>query len=187
MRLFRRIVFYAFVLLYLVLCPVTVFSTLGYVFIPGAEQQIVKTGLIYLASTPPGATVYVGKRRFIHRTPTILRGLRPGAYDIRLVLKAHEPWARTVPVEAEKAAVLEHVLLLPKPLRFVEIVPGPFEDLLPVTEEILLLQRGPLLGDMTVYEPRAKRVWPLLEPGSPLPAARGGGPTTGPKRARDRK
>lgn len=172
MRLFRRIAFYAFLLLYVVLCPVTVFSTLGYVFIPGGQQQIVKTGLIYLATAPPGATVYVGNRRFTRQTPTILRELQPGTYDIRLAVKGHRPWTHRVPVEAEQATVLEHVLLLPRSLHPVQAALGPFENLLPVSDKVLLLQRGPLLRHVTVYDPRAEREWPLLAPGSPLEPAR---------------
>ena len=113
MRRVRNVVFLLFVAVYLVSCPLILLQAFGYSLAPGMEEGIVKTGLVYLDTTPPGATVYVGRRRYTGTTPTILRGLRPGAYDLRLGLPGYQTWARTVSVEAEKSTVLDRILLLP--------------------------------------------------------------------------
>lgn len=119
----RQWVFYLFVGLYLLLCPWTMLYALGYLVTPD-PPGFVKTGLISLSTVPAGATVFLEHRRYTHVTPTILRDLVPGEYTVRLIIPGHAPWDRTVRVEAEKATILERVLLLPDE---------------PVVEEILSL------------------------------------------------
>ncbi len=173
MRWFRQLVFYAFVGLYAVLCPLMIFSTLGYVFVPGAEQQIVKTGLIYVSSAPSGASIYLGQRRYTKRTPAVLQGLRPGLYDVRLMLKGHQAWTRQVAVEPERATVLQHALLLPQPLRPTEFSSGAFDELLPLADtSLLLLSAGPRLGGLMLYDVKERRGRPLLPMDSPWVDAR---------------
>ena len=109
MLFLRKILFYLLTALYFVLCPLTILYALGYLFSPGTGQGIVKTGLISLSSAPPNASVYLENRRYTQKTPTVLRDLLPGNYSVKLVLKDHEPWVQTVPVEAKKATVLVEV------------------------------------------------------------------------------
>ena len=173
MRLLRRVLFWVFVVLYLTVCPLMVFYAFGYWFTSGATGGLVKTGLIYLSTAPPGASVYVGNRRYTQPTPTILRDLVPGEYPIRLVLKDHQPWTQTVPVEAEKATVLEHVLLLPRAFGRDMLVPEASEQLMPVAgTHLLLLASGPTLEDLSVYDAKHQTHWPLLPPESPFQRAK---------------
>ncbi len=167
MTLLRKLLFYIFLGIYLVGCPLTVLYALGYLFRPGAEQGIVKTGLIYLSSSPPGASIYVGKRRYTKKTPVLLQDLLPGDYAIRLSLQGYQPWVRTVPVEAEKATVLERVLLLPEPLEGRAVVSEAFRELIPIPKsDTFLLSTGPTLADMVVYNWKEAQVRPLLPAGS---------------------
>jgi len=173
MQTFRRIVFWVFVATYLTVCPLTVLYALGYWFQPGLEGGLVKTGLISLATEPPGASVYLGNQRYTQKTPTVLRDLLPGDYPVKLVLKDRQPWARTVSVEAEKATVLERVLLLPRALSPHVLLPGPFEKLTPVPgTHLVLLAAGHRILDVTVYDVRDEVSWPLLPTGSPFRMAR---------------
>jgi len=167
MQRFRRLVFSAFVVLYLLLCPLTILYALGYVLQPG-EQRFVKTGLISLSTAPSGASVYVGNRRYARQTPTTIRALLPGEYTVRLSRKPYQPWVRTVRVESEKASVFEHVLLIPQAWSRRTALPGPWVGLtaMPGTR-FLLLAGGDMLQDLVVYDTRQERSWLLLPPGSP--------------------
>lgn len=173
MRRVRNVVFFLFVAVYLVSCPLILLQAFGYSLTPGMEQGIVKTGLIYLDTTPPGATVYVGRRRYTGTTPTILRGLLPGSYDLRLSLPGYQTWTRTVSVEAEKSAVLDHVLLLPVERKRRRLLPGPFQDLLPLAgTRFLLVRGGQALADYTLYDWKAAEAKRLVSLDSPLAEAR---------------
>ena len=163
MKLFRRIIFSLFVLAYLMLCPLTILYAFGYSFRPGSERGLVKTGLIYLSTNPSGASVYLGKRRFTHRTPAMLRGLLPGQYPVRVSLKGYRPWEQWLPVEPEKATALEHILLLPLQLHPDVKLDGPVDGLVPVPgSRFFLLARGPSLGEWHVYDWKEGKSWPLL-------------------------
>ncbi|OGW90616.1 MAG: hypothetical protein A3D28_02205 [Omnitrophica bacterium RIFCSPHIGHO2_02_FULL_63_14] len=173
MRRVRQLAFIVFAAVYLVSCPLVLLQAFGYSLKPGAEQGIVKTGLISLATTPPGATVYLGKRRYTKTTPTILRGLLPGTYDVRVGLPGYQPWVRTVTVEAEKSAVFERILLLPAAWKQERLLPGPFQELLPLPgTRWLVLRRGPMLSDHWFYDWKTGDAQRLVAPASPLAEAR---------------
>ena len=163
----RKVVFYLFVTAYLVACPLTILYAFGYVFRPGTEQGMLKTGVLSLATAPPGAAIYVNGRRYTKRTPAVLQGLRPGAYRLTLAVKHHEPWGpRMVSIEAEKATVLDRVLLLPRRLRHAPLLPDAFDTLLPIPEtHVLLLMKGPKLADLVVYDWDSAERWPFVPPG----------------------
>jgi len=173
MLLLRRIFFYLFIVLYLILCPWTILYALGYLYRPGAEQGIVKTGLISLSTVPPGASVYVGKSRYTQKTPATLRDLLPGDYPVRLVLKHYRPWRETLPVEAEKATLLEKILLLPDTWKEEIILKDSFETLIPLPgNEVFLLGKGSRLGEMWVYDWKRETIRPLLPTASPFREAK---------------
>jgi len=173
MLVLRKIVFYFFVIIYLILCPLTILYALGYLFRPGTGEGIVKTGLIDLSTAPPGASVYIGKSRYTEKTPTTLRSLLPGEYPVKLILKHHIPWTQTVPVEAEKATVLEKILLLPTAFKHEELLSGPFQDLIPLPgNHFFLLVQGPDLEDLYVYDWKEQKGRPLLSSDSPFQGAK---------------
>ena len=173
MRRVRQLAFIVFAAVYLVSCPLVLLQAFGYSLKPGAEQGIVKTGLISLATTPPGATVYLGKRRYTNTTPTVLRGLLPGTYDVRVGLPGYQPWVRTVTVEAEKSAVFEHILLLSAAWKQERLLPGLFQELLPLPgTRWLILRRGPMLSDHWFYDWKTGDARRLVAPDSPLAEAR---------------
>lgn len=163
MPLLRRIVFYLFLLIYLVCCPVTILYALGYVLEPGTVHGVLKTGLISLVTVPPGAAVSVGGRHYGDATPTVIRGLLPGEYGLKLALKNHRPWVRVVPVEVEKATVLEKIVLLPDRPAPREVLAGPFTDLVPIPgTRFILLVKGRSLEDIVVYDREADDGWALI-------------------------
>jgi hypothetical protein len=113
MPFLRKIVFYAFVVIYLIICPVLILRLLGFVFDPIAKHWV-KTGIIYISSNPPEANVYINDRLAPEKTPTIIRDLTPGNYTVRMELAGHEPWENNLPVVDKKATSIENILLIPK-------------------------------------------------------------------------
>lgn len=153
MEKFRRVVFCSFLVFYLIGCPLTILYALGYLYRPGEPEGLVKTGLIYLSTAPSGATIYLNRKRFTEKTPAVLPGLLPGSYRIQLALKNHQPWTEVIPVEEEKATVLERVLMLPLAWSPEKVLAGPFNALVPLPESrLFILSEGSRLEDWVVYD-----------------------------------
>lgn len=163
MSVFRKIVFYLLALIYLIFCPLIILYAFGFIVRPGDGRGIVKTGLIYLSTVPVGAEVYLGQSRFAQKTPAVIRDLLPGDYPVTLVSQGHRVWTETIPVEAEKASVLEKVLLLPDQIKMTSIAAGPFRSLIPVEgTEFLLLGKGKKARDLSVYDWKKNILRPLF-------------------------
>lgn len=163
MLLLRRVVFYLFLLVFLIGAPLIVFYGLGYIYKPHEEKGIIKTGLVYLSSAPPGASIYVGKRRFREKTPTMIRELLAGEYPIKLVLKSYLPWSQTVPVEGGKATVLDKILLRPQHVNLTKVLEGEYQDFLPIPEtEYFLVERKEPAGQLDVYDWEEDTAWRLF-------------------------
>ena len=109
----RKIIFYIFLLIYLIVCPLLILRMLGFVFNP-QTHQFVKTGIIYVSSNPPDARVTINGRRVPEATPTVIRDLSPGQYTLRMELDGYEPWENEIPVVDKKATSVENILLIPK-------------------------------------------------------------------------
>ncbi len=160
-KILRRIVFFLFVAVFFIGAPRIVFYALGYSYKPGSDNGLVKTGLIYLSTTPPGATVYVGGRRYHDTTPAIIRDLLPQTYPIKLMLKDYEIWAQDVPVEAAKASVLGKVLLHPKKPDWRVCLWDRYDDLVPVPDtKYLLLKKGNSPGGAQIFDWKEKKAKP---------------------------
>ncbi len=167
--LLRKLVFYLFVAIYLVLCPLTILYALGYLFKPGSEHGIVKTGLLYLSTAPPGASVYIDKMRYTEKTPAIIQDLLPGNYSVTIALKNYRPWTQTVPLEAGRSTALEKILFVPEQWEPQELAADSFKELIPLPGiPRLLAKKGPDAGDEFVYDLESEELWPLLPTGSPF-------------------
>jgi hypothetical protein len=173
MILLRRILFYLFFIAYLVICPLIILYAFGYILQPNSERGMVKTGLISLASVPPGANVYIENKRYLSRTPTVIRDLIPGDYYVSMYLKDYQPASQVISVKAGKASVFEHTLLLPKKWDFQVLIADYFETFIPLAgTHYFLLAKSPRLKDYLVYNWKRGLAWPLLEPGAELNNAR---------------
>lgn len=173
MRSLRRVVFYVFLFVYLVAAPTAILYALGYIFAPGSERSLVRSGLIALASTPDDAQVFLGNSRYTRRTPTVIRDLLPGTYALRLTRRDCESWQSEVRVQAERAAVLDRVILLPAnraPRRASDL---PWSDLRPEPGEkqVLLINRE-RLDKWAVLDAGEGLVRPLIPTNSAWTGAR---------------
>jgi len=168
MQFLRKIFFYVFAAIYVVFCPLIIMYSLGYIYRPGTDAGVVKTGLIYLSSAPPGADVYLNGKKYAQKTPTVMQELLPGDHSVRMKLEGYRAWERKVPVEAEKATVLDKVILLRENWDEQAISKEPFTGLKPVPRSGYFLVSGDGgLGGTKVFDYRQEQLSPLLEEGSP--------------------
>ena len=141
----------------------------GYIFNPGVESNIIETGVISLATVPQGASVYIKDDLYPEGTPTVLTGIPPGEYDIRIFLEGYNLWTQTIPVEVSKATVFEKILLVPKTWEHTELKHGPFRDIVPVRgESYFILEKGQALEDHFLYLVESDKIIPVISNDSPL-------------------
>lgn len=173
MIIFRKVLFYLFFALYLVLCPIIILYALGYIFTPKVEEGFAKTGLIHIETFPPNAMLSIGDKRYIERTPATIRNLLPGPYDVKILLHGYRPWERKVQVEPGKAVNLEKVLLVPQRVKTRTLIAESFEDLLPVPRTRYLLLKGAgRAGDLKVLDWKSEVLRSVLPKGSPFAPAK---------------
>jgi len=113
MPFLRKIVFYVFLIIYFIICPMLILRLLGFVF-DKPSKHWVKTGIIYVSSNPPDANVYINGLLALEKTPTVIRDLAPGNYVVRMELPNYVPWENAVPVVDKKATSIENILLIPR-------------------------------------------------------------------------
>lgn len=168
MLLARRIVFYIFLGLYLILCPVLILYSLGYIFSPSGKD-LSQTGLVYLSTTPPGADIFLENSRYKQKTPASIDGLMPQEYRISLKLKGYRSWTHTVKIENGKAAAFENILLLPNILKDRQISAESYTDLIPMLgTDRILLKTGLKLANCFIYDYRRQELEQIAEPDSEL-------------------
>lgn len=153
MMLFRRILFYCFLLIYLTGCPLLIFYTLGYRFDIEGDQGLVKTGAFSITTIPEGAIVRLGHRKVTQKTPAVILNLRMGQYDVLVEKEGFQPWVNQINIEAERAVVAEKIILLPKELSSKVVAQGPLKKIAIFKEGTLALAvRGDRLSDLFVLD-----------------------------------
>lgn len=171
MRPLRRLLFYIFSAAYLILCPVILLYAFGYLFSP-KEQTLVRTGLVYIATTPPKAAVFLEKSRYARKTPAILNGLLPGDATLSLMLKNYRPWVHRISIEPGKALTFDKILLIPQRWPQQEIFPDPIKEITPLPDtNYLVIAKDRRLSDIFVIDLADARSWPLVATGTPLAQA----------------
>lgn len=169
MLFLRKLFFYLFLIIYLIVCPLVIFYAFGFILKPGAPQALVGTGLIYLSTNPAGASIYLEDSRYARKTPAVIQELKPGEYAVRISLKDYQTWSETVKVEANKASVFDKILLRPDQWNKQEISAGTFRNLIPVIgSNFFILSRGPKIKDYFIYDLSSKQLLSLAPEGSSL-------------------
>ncbi|MBF0619998.1 MAG: PEGA domain-containing protein, partial [Candidatus Omnitrophica bacterium] len=162
MELIRKIIFYIFVAAYLVVCPLIILYSFGYIVNP-LKEHLVYTGIIYLSTTPSGAQVFLEKSQYKNKTPATIHDLLPGKYTVRVLLHGYRPWKHGVTVEKGKAAAFEKILLIPDRWIPRQLSAEAYADLTPMPgNDYFLLSKDGKLKDFFVYDWKRGRVRPLL-------------------------
>ncbi len=161
--LLRKLLFYFLAVLYLIAMPYAVLYGLGYIYNP-VEGEIQKTGLVSVVTEPKNAAVYIGGKRFSQKTPTAVRDLLPGRYQIRLSGKKIDAWEKIIEISPEKATRLEPVILLAKNPDIETVSYRAYADLLPRDSEFKIFAlQGENLKDLWKVDLFFKRDIPLGE------------------------
>ena len=169
MIIFRKILFYFFSALYLVLCPIIILYALGYIFTPKVEEGFAKTGLIRIETLPANASILIANKHYAEKTPATIRNLLPGQYDVKILLRGFRPWMQKIKVEPGKAINFEKVLLVPQSIKIRTLVAKPFGDLWPVPgTRYLLLKSSGRAGDLKVFDWKNEVLGPVLPEASPF-------------------
>ena len=108
----RKILFYIFFTIYIVLCPIIIIRMLGFVIHP-STHQLVKTGLCVVHSDPVEAEVFMDGRQ-AHDTPTTIRDLIPGVHFLRIRKNGFEDLTLPVTITPGEATVLTNLKLMPQ-------------------------------------------------------------------------
>jgi len=108
----RVVLYYSSLLIFFLGLPFILSFALGYKF-DRSTMKFTQTGLIYIKTQPPGASIYINEGLINDKTPVAIRELLPGSYHVRVELPNYYPWSGEVGVGPRKAALLEKIILFP--------------------------------------------------------------------------
>lgn len=107
----RRITFYIFLIIFLILVPVITLYALGYSF-DWDKKTFTATGAIYLKSYPSRAEIYINDK-LRGRTNKLIGRLLPKAYDIEIIKEDYHSWEKTLTVKPGIVTKSNNILLIP--------------------------------------------------------------------------
>jgi len=107
----RRIIFFLFLMVFIILAPLITLYAWGYSF-DWEEKTIVATGGIYLRTHPSGAEIYINDK-LRGKTNKFIRRLVPKLYEIKIIKDNYHSWQKNLLVEPRLVAKANNILLVP--------------------------------------------------------------------------
>ncbi len=126
-RLKRAIAFYFSVALFFTLLPILLSYSLGYK-IDYKKFKIYKTGILYLNSTPAGASIYINGKLHTDLTPARIEELKPGSYNIEVKREGFYAWEKELTVRPNMVTKADGIVLFPMTQDLKRIVKYPIYD-----------------------------------------------------------
>jgi len=111
-RMVRAFAFYLSAALFLVILPIMLSYALGYK-IDFRAFKIYQTGIMYIASSPSGASIYINGRKRTDLTPARIEELRPGTYKVKVRREGFYPWEKEIVVQPNMVTKADHIVLFP--------------------------------------------------------------------------
>lgn len=108
--LYRRILPWAFFLLFCILGPLLIFYTSGYRYNP-KKALIERNGTYILDSTPKKAHIFLDGQETGETTPFTLQNVSPGLHTIGIEKHGYAPWKKTLEVKPEQVTFANEVWL----------------------------------------------------------------------------
>ncbi|PIR47392.1 hypothetical protein COV06_03880 [Candidatus Uhrbacteria bacterium CG10_big_fil_rev_8_21_14_0_10_50_16] len=108
-RRIQQVIFALFIALFFVSAPLVVLYTAGYRWSP--QQGVIRTGTLFVATTPKNATVNLGGKPYKDKTPTIIKTLKPAEYLIELALPGHLSWEKRLSIKEGETTFIDNVIL----------------------------------------------------------------------------
>ncbi|MFH1129612.1 MAG: PEGA domain-containing protein [Patescibacteria group bacterium] len=107
----RRIIFYLFVVIFIIVVPMIIFYALGYNF-DFDKKTIVATGGIYLKSDPSRAEIYINDK-LKTTTNKLIKRLSPKIYNVKITKENFYPWEKNLIVQPNLVTKANSIILLP--------------------------------------------------------------------------
>lgn len=107
----RRIIFYIFLFVFLIMVPVIIFYALGYNF-DFEEKTIISTGAIYIKSYPTKAEIYINDK-LRGKTNKLVGKLIPKTYNIQIIKKDFYPWQKEIIIKEGIVTKVDNIFLVP--------------------------------------------------------------------------
>jgi hypothetical protein len=124
--IYRKLIFWIFVILFLTTTPVAILYSQGYRF-DQYRKIFIHSGSITVKSTPANANIYLngklqsaGALSMINNSITI-NGLRPGGYNLKVTIDGYGTWEKSVDVHSGVSTEFWNVFLAPQSLSSKEL------------------------------------------------------------------
>lgn len=111
-RIKRAIAFYSSVIIFLISLPILLSYALGY-HLDLNVLAAYKTGIIYITSYPPGASIYINGKLNNNPTPAQIEGLRPGVYKVNVSREGFYSWQQDLVVRPNMVTRADRIVLFP--------------------------------------------------------------------------
>lgn len=107
----RRLIFFIFLLIFVILVPTIILYVEGYSF-NWEKGIIVASGGMYLKSYPSKAEIYIND---IPRgkTNNFVRRLIPKTYNVRVVKEEYHPWQKSITINPGLVTRVDNIFLIP--------------------------------------------------------------------------
>ncbi len=133
----RRIIFYLFAALFILIGAVSIFYSSGWRF-DLETFEINKLGALFLNITPEGATIAIDKNTFdfspsFLKSGTLIANLFPKTYTVKVMKEGYQPWTKEIQVYPSLVTEVPSVVLLPEKLDLGD----------PINEEVTNFWIGP--------------------------------------------
>jgi hypothetical protein len=117
-RTTRRIIFYLFVLIFLLVGVGLTLYAQGY-RVSGRSLAVTTVGGLYITTSPSGASItldgkHVDSNSGLFQKGTLLNGLFPSNHSLELAYPGYKPWKRTVSVLPSKVTEITNAILVPE-------------------------------------------------------------------------
>lgn len=109
-RNIRKIFFWLFFLIFIIVLPLIIFYSLGYQFNRNLKR-FQRTGIISIRSLPTDAEIYLNDKKINKETPFDIRNLLPNTYKIRLEKEGFYPYELNVEVKPFFVSVVDATLI----------------------------------------------------------------------------
>lgn len=124
-HIIRRLIFYGFCLLFMIITPCILLYAQGYSF-DWQKKTLIQTGALYIKSQPQNAIVSVDDE-IVKKTPCLIKHLKPNQYEVTVKLNGYYPWQKTLKVDSNLVTEAREIFLTPQS-PILELLTVPLSD-----------------------------------------------------------
>jgi len=106
----RRIIFWTFVVVFLVIAPMLVLYTAGYRY-NFSSGSVTRTGVLSITTNPRSVDIYLDGEYTQAKTPEVLKRIMPDGYSLELRKDGYHSWYGDVEIESGQTVQLQSILL----------------------------------------------------------------------------